>query len=101
VLPAPDIDVARGCDENPMARRPGAEEAKRSPDVLSTVSHQLRTPLTAIRGFADLLTQDWDGYSDDEKHEFLHRIALAGSRLDDLIAELLDRPQHEPGTGNP
>jgi PAS domain S-box-containing protein len=66
-------------------------------DFLSTVSHELRTPLTAIKGFADLLSRDWGGYPDEQKQEFMQRIALAGSRLDDLISDLLDFTRLEAG----
>jgi protein-histidine pros-kinase len=66
-------------------------------DFLSTVSHELRTPLTAIKGFADLLNRDWDGYSDEQKQEFMQRIGFAGSRLDDLISDLLDFTRLEAG----
>lgn len=66
-------------------------------DFLSTVSHELRTPLTAIKGFADLLSNDWHGYTDGQKQEFMLRIAQAGSRLDDLISDLLDFTRLEAG----
>ncbi len=66
-------------------------------DFLSTVSHELRTPLTAIKGFADLLNRDWDGYRDEQKQEFMQRIGFAGSRLDDLISDLLDFTRLEAG----
>jgi protein-histidine pros-kinase len=66
-------------------------------DFLSTVSHELRTPLTAIKGFADLLNRDWEGYGDQQKKDFMQRIGFAGSRLDDLISDLLDFTRLEAG----
>jgi PAS domain S-box-containing protein len=66
-------------------------------DFLSTVSHELRTPLTAIKGFAEMLDRDWGDYVDTQRQDFVHRIAAAGSRLDDLISDLLDFTRLEGG----
>ncbi len=66
-------------------------------DFLSTVSHELRTPLTTITGFADMLAGDWGAYAEDQKQDFMQRIARAGARLDDLISDLLDFTRLEAG----
>ena len=66
-------------------------------DFLSTVSHELRTPLSAIRGFSELLTGEWDSFSDEQRQEFMERIARAGARLDNLIGDLLDFTRLERG----
>lgn len=66
-------------------------------DFLSTVSHELRTPLTAIKGFAEMLARDWDEYGEEQRHDFVRRIAAAGARLDDLISDLLDFTRLEGG----
>lgn len=66
-------------------------------DFLSTVSHELRTPLTTIKGFADMLTSDWTSFTDDQKRDFMERISSAGSRLDNLIGDLLDFTRLERG----
>lgn len=61
---------------------------------LAAISHDLRTPLTAIRGFADLLVEE--GSSD---LEFLRdKIVTNSDRLLSLINELLDFSRAESGT---
>lgn len=54
-----------------------------------SVSHDLRTPLRAIDGFASLLAEQAERL-DDEGREHLHRIQAGAQRMDRLIAELLE-----------
>lgn len=55
-----------------------------------TVSHDLRTPLTTIGGFAQLMLKKFDASSDPESHEYLHIICRAVERMEELINSLLD-----------
>jgi len=57
-------------------------------DFVANVSHELKTPLTAIRGFAETLR---DGALDDEEtaRRFLDRILQQCSRLQALLEDLL------------
>lgn len=58
--------------------------------LVATVSHDLRTPLTSMRGFLESLQIKGDSLTDAERREFL-RIALAqGERLSRLVAELFE-----------
>jgi protein-histidine pros-kinase len=66
-------------------------------DFLSTVSHELRTPLTTIKGFSEMLALDWTAFPDEQRHDFVSRIAAAGTRLDGLIGDLLDFTRLEGG----
>jgi protein-histidine pros-kinase len=66
-------------------------------DFLSTVSHELRTPLTAIRGFSEWLVDSWEVTPDAQRLEIVRRMLRAGSRLDDLIQDLLDFSRLERG----
>ncbi|MFQ5573994.1 MAG: sensor histidine kinase [Terriglobia bacterium] len=64
-----------------------AQELQR--EFIASVSHELKTPLTAIQGFTQaLLDGAVDG--DDEKQRSLEIIAKEGSRLERLIQDLLD-----------
>jgi signal transduction histidine kinase len=54
-----------------------------------TVSHDLRSPLRAMRGFADAVLEDYGDRLDDEGRNYLARIKNAGERLDRLIQDLL------------
>lgn len=55
-----------------------------------SVSHDLRTPLRAINGYATLLDDECAGTVTPQAREYLARIRKATERLDCLIDELLD-----------
>jgi GAF domain-containing protein len=63
-------------------------------DLLASAAHQLRTPLTAIMGFADLL----EGTEADPKTtaEYVAIIRDNAEKLNDLMRELLDSPKPPP-----
>jgi light-regulated signal transduction histidine kinase (bacteriophytochrome) len=54
-----------------------------------SVSHDLRTPLRHINGFAKLLREQREGKQDNEERELLVRIIEAGERMGKLIDDLL------------
>lgn len=54
-----------------------------------SVSHDLRTPLRAINGFAHALREDYQERLDDAGRDFLDRIYRASVRMGELIDELL------------
>jgi len=59
-------------------------------DFLSALSHELRTPVTAILGLARTIESDYGRLSADEIREFTRRIAGKASKLDRLLKDLLD-----------
>jgi signal transduction histidine kinase len=78
------------------ARREQAVAATRAKDeFLSRVSHELKTPLTAMIGFGELLEEDPD--LSPERRAGATRIVEAGHHLLGLIEELLDIKAIEAG----
>ena len=65
--------------------------------LLSTVSHELHTPLAAIKGFATTLLDNADKLDQSEEREFLEEIDAASDRLNGLINHLLDFSRLEAG----
>jgi signal transduction histidine kinase len=63
---------------------------------MSMASHDLRTPLTTIFGFADMLLEDME-LEDEVKREILSVIRAQSERLHRLIADLLDVERIEQG----
>jgi signal transduction histidine kinase len=57
---------------------------------LGTASHELRTPATAIAGFASLLTDSWDRFSEEQRLDFAGRIAANARSLSAVVQDLLD-----------
>jgi signal transduction histidine kinase/CheY-like chemotaxis protein len=58
-------------------------------EFVATASHELRSPLTSIKGFAELLEHDPSGLSDRQR-EFVEIIARSTDRLVELVDDLLD-----------
>jgi signal transduction histidine kinase/ActR/RegA family two-component response regulator len=57
---------------------------------LARVSHDVRTPLTAMRGYAQNLLQGLGGPLTDKQQQDLRRVDANGARLGRLVDELLD-----------
>jgi signal transduction histidine kinase len=53
------------------------------------IVHDMRAPLRAMQGFANLLENDSDDVTPAERKEFLRKISAASVRLDDLIRDVL------------
>jgi signal transduction histidine kinase len=69
----------------------------------STVSHELKTPLTGIRGAVELLREDWQGMSDAQRHRFLENIDADAARMERMATRLLQlaRIQRAPEGAEP
>jgi signal transduction histidine kinase len=67
------------------------EEANKELNAFSyTVSHDLRTPLSSIDGFSQVLLADYAATLDARGQDYLQRISEATQRMADLIDALLD-----------
>lgn len=66
-------------------------------EFLSMVSHEMRTPLTSIKGYVDLLQTGAVGPVNAEQREFLDIIKTNTDRLVKLINDLLDLSRIEAG----
>ncbi len=74
------------------------ELAQLKSDFVSTVSHELKTPLTSIRMFAEMLEQGVAHGDAAKLHRYHGVIVQESQRLGLLIANLLDYAQIERGT---
>src|SRR5204862_1479174 len=59
-------------------------------DFVSTVSHQLRAPLTSIYGFAETLLRGDIDFGAEERRTFLEYIASESERLTAIVDTLLN-----------
>jgi signal transduction histidine kinase len=66
-------------------------------EFLAKMSHQLRTPLTAIIGFCEVLTQGMDGELSREQAQDVSEIHKSGLILLELVNDILDLSKIEAG----
>jgi two-component system NtrC family sensor kinase len=64
-------------------------------DFVNTVSHDLRSPLTAILGYVELIGRV--GPLNPQQREFIHRIEISVNNITALINDLLDLGRIETG----
>ena len=69
-----------------------------NPGVITSVSHDLRNPLNAIQGFADLLEAT---ELDADQQDYLHAIRLATQNSLEIVEELLQYNRLKAGADNP
>ena len=66
-------------------------------EIVSTVSHELRSPLSSVKGWTSLLLSKWDRIADEKKKEMLEQVNHDADRVTRLITELLDISRLETG----
>ena len=66
-------------------------------ELLANVSHDLRTPLTSIKGYTTTIMRHYQKLADEEKRDFLREIDQAADRLTELIENLLQLSKLEAG----
>jgi Na+/proline symporter/signal transduction histidine kinase len=70
---------------------------KQKDEFLDTISHELRTPITAIRAATEILHDD-DDIPQEMKKQFLSNIISESDRLNRLITKILDLEKFDSGT---
>lgn len=74
------------------------EETRLQEDFVSTITHELRTPLGFIKGYSTTLLRSDITWEPQAQQEFLHIIDQETDRLQDLIENLLDSARLQSGT---
>lgn len=65
-------------------------------EFISTVTHEMRTPLTSIRAFSEILVDNPD-LGEEEKNHFLETIIKETNRMERLINQVLDLERFASG----
>ncbi|MEU5433299.1 ATP-binding protein [Streptomyces sp. NPDC020719] len=66
-------------------------------ELIATVAHELRSPLTSVKGFTATLLAKWERFTDDQKRLMLETVDADANRVTRLIAELLDISRIDSG----
>ncbi|HYO39578.1 MAG TPA: PAS domain-containing sensor histidine kinase [Nocardioidaceae bacterium] len=66
-------------------------------DLVATVAHELRSPLTGVKGFVSTLLSKWERLNDAQKLMMLETVHVDADRLSRLITELLDVARIDTG----
>ena len=80
----------RDTEARARTERSGAE-------LVSTVAHELRSPLTSVKGFTATLLAKWERFTDEQKKLMLQTVNSDADRVTRLISELLDVSRIEAG----
>ncbi len=86
--------------EDITAQKKVEEELKRSQILLqqeietknkffSLISHDLRSPFTALLGYSEMLEEDYDELTDEEKKEYIHSLRQTATNIFELLDSLL------------
>ena len=78
-----------------LALRPSGERSGIA--IISTVSHELRSPLTSVKGYTSLMLSRWERLKDEQKLTMLEQVHHDADRVTRLVTELLDISRLETG----
>jgi signal transduction histidine kinase len=89
--------VRQRTEELAEARDQAVDANKSKSEFISTVSHELKTPMTSIRGYSDLMIAGATGPLSEKQMDFMQTIRSNVSRMAILVSDLTDISRIESG----
>lgn len=94
-----DITEHREADETLKRAHADLEKAYNlQREFLNNVTHEVRTPLTAVQGYAEMLLEGIAGPVTDEQADLLRRVLASSHHLLDVVASVLELARLRSGT---
>lgn len=59
-------------------------------EMISKIAHELRSPLTSVKGFSSTLVSRWDRFTDEQRKQFVETIHADAERMARIVSEVLD-----------
>jgi len=93
-----DITASTQVERSLRERNEALQEAdKLKTEFLANVSYELRSPLTSISGFSEMLKQEYFGPLSERQREYVNGIHQSSMQLEYLINDILDLASVEAG----
>lgn len=73
------------------------DEAPRFAEMISKIAHELRSPLTSVKGFSSTLVRRWDRFTEEQRFQFVETIHADAERMGRIVSEVLDLARLETG----
>ena len=87
-------DMASTIERN-IEELKGVDELRK--ELISNVSHDLRTPISSIQGYAETLLMKGENVSPEDRKEYLETIVKGSDRLQTLVNDLFELSKLEAG----
>ena len=59
-------------------------------EMISKIAHELRSPLTSVKGFSATLLNRWDRFDDEQRKQLVETIHTDAERMSRIVTEVLD-----------
>jgi signal transduction histidine kinase len=66
-------------------------------ELISKMAHELRSPLTSVKGFSSMLVTRWDRFTDEQRLQFVETIHHDAERMGRIVTDVLDLARMEAG----
>ena len=66
-------------------------------ELIGKIAHELRSPLTSVKGFSATLLKRWDRFTDEQRLQFVETIHSDAERMGRIVSEVLDLARLETG----
>lgn len=66
-------------------------------EMISKMAHELRSPLTSVKGFSSMLVTRWDRFTDEQRLQFVETIHHDAERMARIVSDVLDLARMQAG----